>query len=139
MWRVRTARLDLGKVGIGRELQPDIRRTIDSDTGPSTVCVRDHVDNGEIEPGTGARASSVYLNESLERVVDKAVREAVSFVTHAELNKFLVSSGAQRDRSCAMAQSIVDKVAEGLLVPRAVAPERKVGSGVHLDKSRSPA
>src|SRR5688500_7214634 len=96
-----------------------LRRHPDADgsaveRGAAAVGLRDRAHDREPKSGTAARARVVTAGEALERAVLDVGGEAGAVVGDLERNAPVVGVRAQRDVAAAVAERVVDEVAERL-------------------------
>ena len=83
----------------------------------------DHGDDRQAKARAAAAARGVGAGEALERLGREAVGKAVAVVAHPQPDAVAVGLGGQLDRAAAVAQRVVDEIAERLLQPQPVRVE----------------
>src|SRR6185295_10344458 len=81
------------------------------------VRLRHRPDDRQSEPAPGSRAACLRPAEPFERVLAEPGRESGSPIGDHELELIAVLATAQRDRSAAVADRVLDEVAEHRLDP----------------------
>src|ERR1039458_4035737 len=102
--------------------------------GVTAVCVPDRAHDRQAESRSTPDPPWVGAGEALERLILEARREARPCVLDVQLNALLVCRGSQRHLASAVADGVVDEVAERLLEPIRVARKSHFIRNDHLDR-----
>src|SRR5437867_3989768 len=119
-----------------RERDPDVGAALRpvGGVGGTVVRSRDRGDDRQPKSASRAAACAVGAAEAVERVLEEVVRNARALVEHVQLERAVGRSRAERDRSAAVAERVVDQVAERLLdaEPVECGDERRARGGGDL-------
>ena len=86
----------------------------------AAVGARDGLDDGEAEPGPAAASTVGCAAEGLERMLEERGRKAGAFVHDPQLQRVVDRDGAELGAAAAVAERVVDEIAERLLDQHAV-------------------
>ena len=113
-----------------------------ADMGVAVVRFGYRLDDGEAEAASAAASTRIAAGESVEGVGEEVSREAGPVVSDVELDVPVSAGGLQRDLVAAVAERVVDEVAERLFEPHSVAgdsqPVRVAGHKVFPQLGGAP-
>src|SRR6266540_3962196 len=111
--------------GAARKHEPDIRPACGAvrRVRDPSVGLGDHPDDRQPKPGARAFASRLGAAETLERALEEGRRKPVTLVLDVELHGPVDRRRAQVHAAAAVAERVVDEVAERLLEAKAVAAD----------------
>src|SRR2546423_13683579 len=99
----------------------------------SAVRLGDCPDDRETEPRPASTARRVGAGEPIECPPDEIAPEPGAVIAHVQFDAPVGGAGAETDLVAAVAESVVDEIAEGLFEPESVSFQPETGCGRGCD------